>query len=87
MPRLLTFVCDSELCYNSVYLGCGEVRRHMESRGDWASRWTPVVAVVAWVLANILDVFSVLLLLQMGGRLPFVRHHTAEYFFLMSLNS
>lgn len=54
----------------------------MRSKGDWVSRWTPVVAVVAWLLANALDVFSVFLLLQMGGRLPFVRYHAAEHFLI-----
>jgi len=52
----------------------------MSRREDWISQWTTVTAVVAWVLANGLDVFSMFLTLQFGGQLAFARHHPAEHF-------
>jgi hypothetical protein len=51
----------------------------MHKHRDWISRWIAITAVIAWILANGLDVFSVWLMLQFGGPLTFARHHPAEY--------
>ena len=50
--------------------------------GDWGSLWASMTSLLAWVLANVLDVFSVLVLVQAGGRMVFARHHPAESFLI-----
>lgn len=45
----------------------------------WTLRLLSGVAAVAWALANTLDVFSALLIVQAGGRLLLGYHHPAEY--------
>jgi hypothetical protein len=47
---------------------------------DWLAWWTAITTLLAWVLANGLDVFSVLILVQSGGRLAFARFRPAESF-------
>ena len=54
----------------------------MDKQRDWISWWTAVTALVAWVLANGLEIFSVFFSMQLGGQLGFVRYHQAEYFLL-----
>jgi hypothetical protein len=55
---------------------------------DRVSRWTAITALLAWVLANGLDVFSVLWIVQEGGRLALARsdvvylHRPAEFFLI-----
>jgi len=41
-----------------------------------------MTSLLAWVLANVLDLFSVLVLVQGGGRMAFARHHPAEAFLI-----
>lgn len=49
-------------------------------RKDRLAGWAAVAAVVAWMLANALDVLSMLLYLQMGGTWPPVaRRHPAAF--------
>jgi hypothetical protein len=49
-------------------------------RGDVRALWASITSLLAWVLANGLDVFSVLILVQAGRRMVFARHHPAESF-------
>jgi hypothetical protein len=49
---------------------------------DWGALWASVTSLLAWVLANVLDVFSVLVLVQGGGRMILARHHPAEAFLI-----
>jgi hypothetical protein len=51
-------------------------------RERWISRWVSATAVVAWVLANGLDVVSMLFAVQFGGLLTFSRYHPAESFLI-----
>ncbi len=44
--------------------------------------WLAVTAVVAWVLANGLDVLSVLYSVRFGNTFVFARYHPAEYFLI-----
>jgi hypothetical protein len=53
--------------------------RHKE---DWVSWWTAFTSHVAWILANVLDVYSVLLIVQSGRRLAYAPHHPAESFLI-----
>jgi hypothetical protein len=43
------------------------------------SRGLVVTATVAWVLANALDILSVLFAVQLGGVFAFARYHPGEY--------
>jgi hypothetical protein len=43
------------------------------------------VSVLAWTLANLLDVFSVLAMVQVGGRIAWARGHPAEGFLIYGL--
>ena len=49
----------------------------------WIYRLTKMTAVLAWVLANGLDILSTFLFLQLGGQLAFAemtaRHHPIEF--------
>ena len=47
-----------------------------EVRTSW---WLSATAVIAWVLANGLDVLSVLFAVRFGNVFPCVRNHPAEY--------
>ena len=49
---------------------------------DWGLWWAVRSSLVAWALANALDVFSVLVLVQAGGRMVLARHHPAESFLI-----
>lgn len=55
--------------------------------GEWVrvSRWAVGSALVAWTMANLLDLFSVWLMVQAGGRWPWARHHPAESFVIYGL--
>ena len=44
--------------------------------------WAAATSLLAWLLANALDVFSVLVLVQAGGRMAIARHHPAESFLI-----
>ena len=44
--------------------------------------WASLTSLLAWVLANVLDLFSVLVLVQEGGRMAFARQHPAEAFLI-----
>ena len=73
-------VCES--CYNR----CGTI---VEDESVWMDRRQALVssaiagsAAVAWVLANGLDVLSVLYVLQFGSAWSFVRYHPAESFLI-----
>ena len=46
------------------------------------SFWVSVTSLLVWGLANALDVFSVLVYVQTGGRMVFARHHPAESFLI-----
>ena len=59
-----------------------QVVQDMRQQRDWVSWWTACTSHVAWILANTLDVYSVLLLVQSGGRLAFAPHHPAESFLI-----
>lgn len=58
------------------------VVQRMHQHTDWVSWWTAVTSHVAWILANALDVYSVLLIVQSGVRLAFAPHHPAESFLI-----
>jgi hypothetical protein len=51
----------------------------MDKRADPITLWTAIAAGVGWALANGLDVISVWIVLQSGGRFVFPTDHTAEY--------
>jgi drug/metabolite transporter (DMT)-like permease len=53
-----------------------------EARSNWLSYAMAVTSVLAWALANILDVYTVLVLVQTGGRLALFPHHPAESFLI-----
>ena len=42
--------------------------------------WAVGSSLLAWTMANLLDVFSVLAVVQAGGRMAWARHHPAEVF-------
>jgi hypothetical protein len=44
--------------------------------------WASATSILAWGLANGLDVLSVLVLVQAGGRMAFARQHPAESFLI-----
>jgi hypothetical protein len=48
--------------------------------GQWflTQGWAVGSSLLAWVMANLLDVFSVLAMVQGGGRMAWARHHPAE---------
>ena len=48
----------------------------------WVSVGASLASLLAWILANALDVFAVLALVQAGGRLAFARNHPAEWFLI-----
>ena len=54
------------------------VRRWYE-RGAW---WVPVTSLLAWVLANGLDILGILVLVQEGGRTALAPRHPAEGFLI-----
>jgi hypothetical protein len=65
------------------------MRRRQAVRGVQGGRdlgllLTAVTSLLAWVLANGLDVLSVLVLVQNGGRAAFARHHPGESFLVYS---
>ena len=43
-----------------------------------ATGWAVGSSLVAWTMANLLDVFSVVVLVQAGGRMAWARHHPGE---------
>ena len=49
---------------------------------DWVSWWTGLTSHLAWILANVLDVYSVLHVVRSGARLAFAPHHPAESFLI-----
>jgi hypothetical protein len=51
-------------------------------RPGWRSVLVSVTSLLAWVLANGLDVLSVLVFLQNGGQMVFARYHPAEGFLI-----
>ena len=59
-----------------------EIVQGMYQERDWVAWWTAFTSHVAWVLANALDVYSVLFLVQSGGRLAFAPHRPAESFLI-----
>ncbi len=52
----------------------------MDRRQAWVSSAIAGSAATAWILANGLDVLSVLYVLQFGSTWSFVRYHPAESF-------
>jgi hypothetical protein len=58
-----------------------------DSRGPWFlnAGWAAGLSLLAWVLANLLDVFSVLAMVQDGARMVWARHHPAEAFVIYGL--
>ena len=50
-----------------------------KKRRNWIALWTAITAMVAWVLASGLDVFSVFLVVQVGNRPLVWAHRAAEY--------
>jgi hypothetical protein len=59
-----------------------QVVQDMSQERDWVSWWTAFTSHLAWILANALDVYSVLLAVQSGGRLAFAPHRPAESFLI-----
>jgi hypothetical protein len=49
---------------------------------DWGTMGVSLLSLLAWVLANGLDVLSVLALVRAGERMILARHHPAESFLL-----
>ncbi len=47
--------------------------------------WTVGSSLLAWMMANLLDVFSVLAMVQDGGRMVWARHRPAEVFVIYGL--
>ena len=58
-----------------------------QSRGPWylTSGWAVGSSLLAWTLANLLDVFSVLAMVQAGGRMAWARFRSAEAFLIYGL--
>jgi hypothetical protein len=57
-----------------------DLTRGVRRRGDVGALWASITSLLAWVLANGLDVFSVLILVQAGRQMVLARHHPAESF-------
>jgi hypothetical protein len=58
-----------------------ELRPGAQRRRERVMLWTSRLAsLVAWTLANGLDVLSVLVVVRAGGRMAWVRYHPAEWF-------
>ena len=55
--------------------------------GQWlmAPGWAIGSSLLAWAMANLLDVFSVLARVQAGGQVAWARHHPAEAFVIYAL--
>ena len=49
------------------------------------SGWAVGSSLLAWAMANLLDVFSVLATVQAGGRMAWARYHPAEAFVIYGL--
>ena len=64
-----------------------ERERGQGPRGQWflTFGWAVGSSLLAWTMANVLDVFSVLAVVQAGGRMVWARHHTAEAFVIYGL--
>ena len=58
------------------------VVQDMPQQWDWVAWWTAFTSHMVWILANALDVYSVLCFVQSGGRLAFAPHHPAESFLI-----
>lgn len=65
-----------------------------EERGlDWGAKgrwflppgWAAGSSLLAWTMANLLDVCSVLVMVQAGSRMAWARHHPAEAFLIYGL--
>jgi hypothetical protein len=56
--------------------------RRVQGQKDWGTLGASLLSLLAWVLANVLDVLSVLALVRGGGRMVFARYHPAESFLL-----
>jgi hypothetical protein len=56
--------------------------RSVQRQRDWGTLGASLLSLLAWVLANVLDVLSVLALVREGGRMVFARYHPAESFLL-----
>jgi hypothetical protein len=56
--------------------------RGAQRHGDVGALWASITSLLAWVLANGLDVYSVLILVQAGRRMVFAQHHPAESFLI-----
>lgn len=59
-----------------------------QAEGDpWflTTAWTVGSSLLAWAMANLLDVFSVLAMVQDGGRIAWARHRPAEAFVIYGL--
>ena len=57
------------------------------ARGPWflTTGWAVGSSLLAWTMANLLDVFSVLAMVQDGGRVAWARHRSAEAFVIYGL--
>ena len=55
--------------------------------GPWflTTAWTVGSSLLAWTMANLLDVLSVLAMVQDGGRMGWIRHRPAEAFVIYGL--
>lgn len=55
--------------------------------GQWVTTagWAAGSSLLAWAMANLLDVFSVLAKVQAGGQVAWARHHPAEAFVIYVL--
>lgn len=54
----------------------------MHDHHSRVAQWTAVSAVLAWVLANALDVLSVLFFVQTGGQFAFACYRPAEHWLI-----
>ena len=64
-----------------------ERKRGRRTGGQWflTSGWTVGSSLLAWTMANVLDVLSALALVQAGGRMAWARHYPEEALIMYGL--
>ena len=68
-------------------MGVSQGGAGQDTQGLWflSLDWTIGSSLLAWAMANLLDVFSVLVRVQAGGRMIWARQHPAEGFVIYGL--
>jgi hypothetical protein len=68
-------------------MGASEEGTGSSTRELWflSLDWTVVSSLLAWTMANLLDVFSVWAMVRTGGRLAWARQHPVEGFVIYAL--